>query len=125
MVFLQLVQSQLIRHCSDVEKNPGPALRVGNCFSFSSRNLNSISAHDFSRVSLLEAFNNFHKFDVIAICETHLDSAFDLPTNVVNADKVALPSYDFIKKNHPDNVKRGGGLVCTIKMCCHLNRGEN
>ena len=109
MVFLQLVQSQLILHCSDVEKNPGPALRVGNCFSFCSWNLNSISAHNFSRVSVLEAFNNFHKFDVIAICETHLDSAFDLPTNVVNADKVALPNYDFIKKNHPDNVKRGGG----------------
>ena len=26
----------------------------------------------------------------------------------MNADKVALPSYDFIKKNHPDNVNRGG-----------------
>ena len=107
MVFLQLVQSQLILHCSDVEKNPGPALRVGNCFNFCSWNLNCISALDFSRVSFFEAFDTFHTFDVIAICETHLDSAFDLPTNVVNADKVALPSYDFSKKNHPYNVKRG------------------
>ena len=86
---------------------------MGNCFSFCSWNLNSISAYDFSRVSLLKAFNNFHKFDAIAVRETHLDIAFHLPANAVNADKVALPSYDFVKKNHPDDVKRGSaGLYC-------------
>ena len=53
-------------------------------------------------MSLLEAFNNIHKFDVIAICETQLDSTFDLP------DKVEISRYEFIKKNHPGDIKRGG-----------------
>ncbi len=108
LLFLQWVQSQLILHSNDIEKNPGPVPRMGNCFNFCTWNLNSISAHDFSRVSLLEAFNNIHKFDVIAICETHLDSTIDLPVNAVDADRLALSNYQFIKNNHPDDVKRGG-----------------
>ena len=112
MLFLQWVQSQLILHSNDIEKNPGPVANVGNSFNFCCWNLNSIAAYDFSRVSLLEAFNNIHKFDVIALCETHLDSMFDLPDNSVNADKVESSRYEFIKKNHPGDIKRGGvGLL--------------
>ena len=104
-------------------KNPGPVPKVEYCFNFCSWNLNSISVHDFFRVSLLEAFNIFHKFAFIAICETYLDSNFDLPASLVNADKVARPSYEFIKRNHPDDIKRGDtGLfykdaLCTLHRC--------
>ena len=108
IVFSKWVQSQLILRSNDVEKNPDPVPKVGNYFNFCSWNLSSISAHDFSRLSLLEAFNIIHKFDAIAICETRLHSTIDLPANAVDDDKVALSRYEFIKKNHPDDVKRGG-----------------
>ena len=80
----------------DVETNPGP-----DTLDFCTWNLNSITAHDFLRVSLIEAYNSVYNYDLIGIVETHLDSTVD-------KDRLALDGYTFIKDNHPQNVKRGG-----------------
>ena len=80
----------------DVELNPGP-----ETLNFCTWNLNSIAAHDFLRVSLLEAYNSVYSNDLIGIVETHLD-------NTVDEDRLSLHGYTFIKDNHPQNVKRGG-----------------
>ena len=80
----------------DVETNPGPETLDFCCW-----NLNSISAHDFLRVSLIEAYNSIYNYDLIGIVETHLDSN-------VEEERLALNGYSFIKDNHPQNVKRGG-----------------
>ena len=64
-------------------------------------NLNSISVYDFSRVSLIEAYNSVYNYDIIGIVETHLNSTVD-------EDRLALDGYTFIKDNHPQNMKRGG-----------------
>ena len=64
----------------DIELNTGP--RKNNTsynFSFCHRSLNSIVAHNFSKLSLLEAFNLEHKFDMICLSETFLGSS--IPTN--------------------------------------------
>ena len=52
-----------------VETNPGP-----DALSFCSWNLNSIIAHDFLRISLLEFHNSVFSYDLIGIDETHIDS---------------------------------------------------
>ena len=80
----------------DVETNPGPETLDFCCW-----NLNSITAHDFLRVSLIEAYNSVFNYDLIGIVETHLD-------NTVDNDRLTLDGYSFIKANHPQNVKRGG-----------------
>ena len=80
----------------DVEMNPGP-----ETLNFCTWNLNSITAHDFLRVSLIEAYNSVYNYDLIGIVETHLD-------NTVDKDRLALDGYTFIQDNHPRNVKRGG-----------------
>ena len=82
----------------DVEMNPGPS---HGCLSFCSWNLNSICAHDFLRVSLIEAYNTVYNYDLIGIVETHLD-------NTVDETKLAIDGYSFYKSNHPQNGKRGG-----------------
>ena len=82
----------------DVEMNPGPS---HECLSFCSWNLNSICAHDFLRVSLIEAYNTVYNYDLIGIVETHLD-------NTVDETKLAIDGYSFYKSNHPQNGKRGG-----------------
>ena len=79
----------------DVETNPGP-----DTLGFCSWNLNSIIAHDFLRISLLEAYNSVFSYDLIGIVETHIDSTVD-------EDKLALGGYRFIKNNHPQDIKRG------------------
>ena len=80
----------------DVETNPGP-----ETLNFCTWNLNSLAAYDFLRVSLIEAYNSVHNYDLIGIVETHLDSTID-------ENKLALNEYTFINANHPQNVKRGG-----------------
>ena len=80
----------------DIETNPGPGT-----LSFCSWNLNSICAHEFVRVSLMEAYNSVYNYDLIGIVETHLDTTVD-------ESKLAIDGYTFIKSNHPQNVKRGG-----------------
>ena len=78
------------------ETNPGP-----ETLDFCTWNLNSITAYDFLRVSLLEAYNSVYNYDLIGIVETHLDSTVD-------EDRLALDGYTFVRENHPQNVKRGG-----------------
>ena len=80
----------------DIESNPVP-----ETLDFCTWNLNSITAHDFLRVSLVEAYNSIYNHDLIGVVETHLDSTID-------EERLALDGYSFHKDNHPQNVKRGG-----------------
>ena len=88
--------SRAILLSGDIEKNPGP-----DTLKFCTWNLNSITAYDFLRVALLEAYNSVHKYDLIGIVETHLDTT-------INETRLALDGFTFYKSNHPQNMKRGG-----------------
>ena len=57
-----------------VEENPGPKSSSSQSFSICHWNLNSISAHNYMKLSLLRAYLSTHKFDVICISETYLNS---------------------------------------------------
>ena len=95
-LYTQLLVFRTILLSGDVEINPGP-----ETLNFCTWNLNSITAYDFLRVSLIEAYNSVYKYDLIGIVETHLDSTID-------NDRLALEGYSFLKSNHPQDVKRGG-----------------
>ncbi len=98
MLHAQWTVYRTILLSGDIETNPGPPF---GSFNFCSWNLNSICAHDFLRVSLIEAYNSVYNYDLIGIVETHLD-------NTVDETKLALDGYSFHTSNHPQNVKRGG-----------------
>ena len=46
----------LLMLCGDIESNPGPRPNAGQSFSICHWNLNSIAAHNFSKISLLKAY---------------------------------------------------------------------
>ena len=96
-LYLQWITYKILL-CGDIETNPGP---INDTISFCSWNLNSICAHDFARISLIEAYNSVYEYDLIGIVETHLDSS-------VEESKIELDGYNFMKTNHPLDVKRGG-----------------
>ena len=73
----------------DVETNPGP-----DTLDFCCWNPSSITAHDFMRVSLIEAYNSVYNDDLIGIVEIHLDATID-------EGRLALDVYTFVKRNHP------------------------
>ena len=92
---------------NDVSENPGPTHpinqpgQVSPYFSFCNWNLNTLSKDDFSRVSLLDAHNFFHKYDIISLCETSLGNDETVPENI-------LPGYLYHPCNHPSGGKKGG-----------------
>ena len=56
-------------------------------------------------MSLLKAYIAIHKFDIICLSETYLDSS----TTSLD-ENVAISGYNLIRSDHPSNSKRGG--VC-------------
>ena len=67
----------LIILSGDVELNPGPKLKAVQTLSVCYWNLNSICAHNFTKLPLLRAYVSVHKFDIICLSETYLDSSID------------------------------------------------
>ena len=99
--------SILIMLCGDIEINPGPKAISQQGFSICHWNLNSIIAHNFGKIFLLKAHVAIHKFDIICLSETYLDSS--IPTNNDNLD---IDGYNLLRSDHPLNTKRGG--VCIL-----------
>ena len=90
----------------DVEVNPGPKKKDKDCLSISHWNLNSISAYDYSKVFLLNSYNSLHKFDIICLSETCLDSNTPL-----DDENLEIFGYALVRSDHPSNAKRGGACL--------------
>ena len=81
-------------------------------FSICHWNLNSIAAHNFAKLVLLKAYNSVHKFDIICLSETYLDSNI-LPDN----SNLEIPGYNLVRSDHPSNKKRGGVCIFRRVFC--------
>ena len=87
----------------DIEINPGPKKFKKNSLSVCHWNLNSLSAHNFSKLTQLKAYTSIYKHDFICLSETYLDSS--ILDSLLEKD-----GYDLIRSDHPNDIKRGG--VC-------------
>ena len=87
--------------CGDVELNPGPKRKVALTLSVCHLNLNSICAHNFTKLPLLTAYVSVHKSDIICLSETYLDSSID-------DTSLEISGYYLLHSDHPSNKKRGG-----------------
>ena len=74
---------------------------MGTCFSICHWNLNSLTAHNYLKVSLLRAYVAIKKFDVVCLSETYLDSS-----NLSDDDNFNLPGYNVIRAEHPSNTEK-------------------
>ena len=101
MPYLHLI---LLQH-GDIKSNPGPdKIKLKN-FSCCHWNVNSLVAHNFSKLCQLEAYNSLYNYDVICISETYLHSSVSH-----NNENIQLDGYSLIRSDHPSDSKRGG--VC-------------
>ena len=100
-----LYHIRLIRLSSDIELNPGPKPSFFKCFSICHWNLNSITSHEFLKVKLLAAYNVMHKFDIICISESYLNSDTSSSDGNLN-----IPGYNMSGADHPSGNRRRG--VC-------------
>ena len=96
----------LSKRSEDTKQKSG--LKSNSCQSFSicHWNLNSISAHNYIKISLLKTYIATHKLDVICLSETYLDSS--IPNNDGNLE---IPGYDLFRSKHPSNTTRGAACI--------------
>ena len=89
--------------CGDIELNSEPE-NYKSCknFSLCHWNLNSIAVHDFPKLSLLEAYNTHHMYNIICLSKTYLDSSvpYDDP-------RLNLTGYKLVRTGKLSNSKRG------------------
>ena len=84
----------------DIELHPGPPA----FFKFMHWNLNSIPAHDFERVSLLQAFATQEKLNLMAITESALKSK-------ISDDKIEIEGFSTLRNDLSNNDRCGGVLL--------------
>ena len=97
--------NNLLLLCGDVELNPELNQNTAKKLSICRWNVNSIAAHNFAKLVLLKAFNSIHKFDIICLSETYLDSSI-----LHNDSNLEIPGYNSVRSDDPSNKKRG--VVC-------------
>ena len=104
IIFTQFiwVHALLIRQSGDIEMNPGPKPNPCHSFAICHWNLNSLTAHNYLKVSLLREYVAIKKFDVVCLSETYLDSS-----NLSDDDNLYLPGYNLDRADHLSNAKKG------------------
>ena len=60
-------------------------------------------------MSLFQAYNSIHRFDIICLSEFYLDNSYH------SDDQLAFPGYNLIRADNSDNIKRGGVCNCYWK----------
>ena len=112
-VFLFFVSffSRRLLLSGDIKTNPGQRHNLNNHFTICRWDLNSIFAHSFAKVQLLEAYLSAQKFDIACFSETYLNSS--CPFHDENLD---IHGYIKVRVDHLANSKREG--VCMYNKSC-------
>ena len=96
----KLLLKLLLICCGDIESNPGP--KKQHQISFCHWNLNGLAAHNFSKVSLLQAISLSKNYDLICLSETFLDPSIDS-----SDERTTIEGYNLMRADYPSNKKRG------------------
>ena len=96
LIYYSLWFSSFILLREDFKTSPGPISSSEQCFLICHWNLNDIAAHNYTKLSLLSAYNLLHSFDIICLSETYLNS--ETPPNDI---RLELPGYNMFRSDHP------------------------
>ena len=100
------LQILLVLLSDDVEINSRRRHTPKASLSICYWNLNSISAHNYAKLSLLRAYLAFHKFEIICLSETYLNSS-----NSPDDETLEISGYNLVRSDHPLNSKRRGVFI--------------
>ena len=88
--------------CGDVDINPGSKTISQQGFFICHWNRNSIFVYNFAKIFLLKAYITIHRFNIICLSETYLDSS--VPINNENLD---IDGYNLVHSDDSSNNKQG------------------
>ena len=109
--FSIIIFALLLCH-GDIEINPGPKKLKKNSLSVCHLNLNSLSAHNFSKLTQLKTYISISKHDFICLSEIYIDSS--IPDSLLEID-----GYNLIRSDHPNDIKTGGVCI-SFKEILHV-----
>ena len=101
-VFLLFLIQNFLSCCGDIEENPGPKY---SSLTFCHWNLKGLTAHDSTKISLLQAYITQHNYDIICLTEKFLNSSI-----LSDDNRITIDGYNLIRSDHPSDSKTGG--VC-------------
>ena len=96
LLFIQNLQPR----CGDIEENPGPKY---SSLTFFHWNLNALTAHDCTKISLLQAYITQQNCDIIRLTETFLISSIQSDNNTLTID-----GHNLIKSDRRSDSKKVG-----------------
>ena len=103
IVFLLFFIQNLLSCCGETEENPGPKYSLTFCHWI----LNRLTAHDSTKLSLVQAYITQHNYDIICLTETFLNFYVLSDDNVITID-----GYNLIRSDHPSDSKKDGVCIC-------------
>ena len=102
---LTLVYIPIILQChGDIEPNSGSRKLKTISFSVCHWNMNSLLAHNFSKLTQLKAYNSVYKYDFMCLSEIYQSTSS--PDNLIDKK-----GYKLSRADYPDNIKRDGVCV--------------
>ena len=107
VTFVRYIWEYSIKISYDIEMNPGPNRSFCDKLSIFHWNRNSISAHNFIKLSLLRGYISVHNFDIKCLSEPYLESAISS-----NDNNLIIPCYNLFRTDIPSNVKYAGICIC-------------
>ena len=75
----------------------------------------SLSAHNFAKLTQLEAYNSVYEHNFIYLPETFLELA--TPKNLLE-----IEAYNFVRADHLNNVKIGGDCIYQKESLCSSHK---
>ena len=100
-VFLLFFIQNLLS-CRDIAENPGP---IYSSLTFCHWNLNGLTAHDSTKISLLQAYITQHNYAIICLTETFLNFSI-----LSDDNRIKIDGYNLIISDHPSDSKKRWGL---------------
>ena len=100
--------------CGDISLNPGP--KTEN-FRFCQWNLNSLTAHSYSRIPLLQAYMTQHDLHIAAISESALSK------KIPDSD-IQIPGYNSIRFDLENTDTHGGVIIYHKNNMAVINRTD-
>ena len=88
------------------EKNPGLKKDFSQTFTIGHWNLNSLVAHNSTKVASLKAYLSVQRFEIFCISQTYLNSSV-----TEDDDSLRISGYDLVRSDHPSNNKRVGVVI--------------
>ena len=86
----------------DIAENPGPA--PSGLFRFAMWNCNYLPAHQYQRISTIQAYISMHDLHLFAVTESALNTT-------ISNDQIDIPGYNPIRNDLPENDSHGGILI--------------